>query len=661
MPSIKCPIATCTYSTEDVDAAVAAVLLTIHNNEHIAAPRNSDAAVRQRAPKIDRPKISAGSSEETWNTFITRWAMFKRSTGMAGAETVQQLFHCCDEDLGDSILKGHPDAINQDEDRLLQKIKQMAVIPVAISVRRADLLNTKQDHGENARSLYAKVKGKAATCSYSIVCTSETCTQVIDFTNVMVKDVVISGLVDEEIKKEVLGWSDLDEKSIEETITFIEAKEMARDAMSKAPIAAGVSSYKMLGTASDKKPATKVKCKICKSEIEKLVWNRRQQKMIERTHCLVCWKKKKSKTPVEDSTHDKTSALMIGGVTMGVSGTVPLVSSSISSVGTRRGKKQQIILDHHIFDSHDGWKKSESMPHPTLKLELSTDPSDYNHIGGTCPNVVPKYVTVVTDTGAQSCLWSLLDFYRCGFIDSDLLPVKRTMQAANMEDITIAGAVFIRLSGNDSAGNIHTAPIMAYVSPSTQKFYLSRQALVQLGVIPKNFPKVGSAMETSAVETKTAPCGCPIRVLPLTRPDKLPFPALPENNDKMKAWLGERFKSSTWNKCPHQVLKGVTGPLLKLHVDPDAKPTAIHVPSKVPLHWENKVKQQLQDDVNLGVLEKVPYGQPSEWCHRMVVTRKSDGGPRRTVDMSALNKVSRRETHHVKPPFDQAKSILPNT
>ena len=328
---------------------MAAVLLTIHNNEHLAAPRNSETAVRQRAPKIDRPKISAGSSEETWNTFITRWAMFKRSTGMAGADTVQQLFHCCDEDLGDSILKGHPDAINQDEDCLLHKIKQMAVIPVAISVRRADLLNTKQDHGENVRSLYAKVKGKAATCSYSIVCTSETCTQAIDFTNVMVKDVVISGLVDEEIKKEVLGWSDLDEKSIEETITFIEAKEMARDALSKAPIAAGVSSYKKLGTATDKKPATKVQCKICKSEIEKLVWNRRQQKMIERTHCLSCWKKKKSKTPIENATHDETSALMIGGVTMGVSETVPLVSSSISSDRTRRGKKQQIILDHHIF------------------------------------------------------------------------------------------------------------------------------------------------------------------------------------------------------------------------------------------------------------------------------------------------------------------------
>ena len=45
----------------------------------------------------------------------------------------------------------------------------------------------------------------------------------------------------------------------------------------------------------------------------------------------------------------------------------------------------------------------------------------------------------------------------------------------------------------------------------------------------------------------------------------------------------------------------------------------------------------------------------------MVVTRKPNGKPGRTVDMSALNKVSLRETHHVKPPFHQAKSIPPNT
>ncbi len=63
----------------------------------------------------------------------------------------------------------------------------------------------------------------------------------------------------------------------------------------------------------------------------------------------------------------------------------------------------------------------------------------------------------------------------------------------------------------------------------------------------------------------------------------------------------------------------------------------------------------------MGVLEKVPYGEPSKCCHRMVVTRKANGSPRRTVDMSSLSKHCLRETHHVQPPFQQARSIPRNT
>ena len=212
------------------------------------------------------------------------------------------------------------------------------------------------------------------------------------------------------------------------------------------------------------------------------------------------------------------------------------------------------------------------MPHPTLKLVLTADESSYNQIGVSCPEVPPTLVNVVTDTGAQSALWSLQSFYKCGFKDADLLPVKRTMRAANMEEIEIAGAIFVRLHGKDACGTKHTAHVMVYVSPSTEKFYLSREALIQLGVIPKDFPKVGAALESSAIEDQTAECGCPKRSLPPGRPAELPFPACPENAEKMKKWLGDRYASSTWNKCTHQVLKGVTGPPLKLHVDPDAKP-----------------------------------------------------------------------------------------
>ena len=78
------------------------------------------------------------------------------------------------------------------------------------------------------------------------------------------------------------------------------------------------------------------------------------------------------------------------------------------------------------------------------------------------------------------------------------------MLAANHEEIEIAGATLIRLSGTDIRGKMHTAPIMVYVSPSTKKFYISREALIQLHVIDRDFPKVGATM-ISSLECEKAP------------------------------------------------------------------------------------------------------------------------------------------------------------
>jgi hypothetical protein len=72
-------------------------------------------------------------------------------------------------------------------------------------------------------------------------------------------------------------------------------------------------------------------------------------------------------------------------------------------------------------------------------------------------------------------------------------------------------------------------------------------------------------------------------------------------------------------------------------------------------------RRSRDEDVALGVVERVPHGETSKYCHRMVVTRKADGTPRRTIDMSSLNKATIRETHHVRPPFQQARSIPSNT
>ena len=63
----------------------------------------------------------------------------------------------------------------------------------------------------------------------------------------------------------------------------------------------------------------------------------------------------------------------------------------------------------------------------------------------------------------------------------------------------------------------------------------------------------------------------------------------------------------------------------------------------------------------MGIFEKVPHGEPTEWCYRMVITRKYVGSPCRTVDLSPLNKFCKRETHAFEAPFHLARRVPRNT
>ena len=75
MPAIGCPMDGCEYNTGDVEASIAAALLMVNNNVHVATTALATPTAstnKQKAPKIDRPSITKGSSEETWNAFLKR-------------------------------------------------------------------------------------------------------------------------------------------------------------------------------------------------------------------------------------------------------------------------------------------------------------------------------------------------------------------------------------------------------------------------------------------------------------------------------------------------------------------------------------------------------------------------------------------------------------
>ena len=53
----------------------------------------------------------------------------------------------------------------------------------------------------------------------------------------------------------------------------------------------------------------------------------------------------------------------------------------------------------------------------------------------------------------------------------------------------------------------------------------------------------------------------------------------------------EQYKSTAFNTCEIQQLPIMTGPPLKLHIDPDERPFAVHKPVNVSLHWQERSRQ----------------------------------------------------------------------
>ena len=676
---VECQFTGCGFKVTNDSEKIALAMFESHMLTHSQPVR------KLNLPPMPRPEINQDITEEDWVCTNTEWTNYKsylKSTcpTISDEEIVKQLHQCCEKGLGRLVIREQPDLLSKNEEEVLKAIKKFAVAKVPICVRRTNLLATRQSSGQSIREFYANVKAAAAVCEFRVKCKQECCKNVVslvDYTANVVKDVLLIGIADDEIRKDILSMQDLDKKSDQEVIDFAESKELAQAAFNSSAANIASNQGKILNQSLKEKLALKGKCTKCNKEIslyKKYSSGKLNKKAFKM--CAHCHKENSQTNSSDNSgvTEEASNSALESFFVTGISDQ-DMPPSHEEQEDTHMEPVASILsvtLGHHIF-TPEGWQRVSSLSHPSLRLRLTTSEEDYKKFGLSLPKISPKHVDVVTDSGAQSVLMPRKLFHQCGFAEKDLIPVKHIMKAANRAPIVIDGAIFLRLSGSNSSGESVEAAVMAYVSPDANNFYLSREAMIQLRIIDESFPRVGAApskevssfaasVEKETVENSNlAECGCLKRESPPSRPAELPVKCCLENSEEMKQYLLNRYKASTFNKCPHQELPKMEGPPIQIHVDPNATPVKFTKPAPVNLHWQKRVEEELERDIKLGVLERVPLGEPTTWCFKMLVARKEDGSPRRVIDISPMNKHCQREVHTSKSPFTLARSVPENS
>ena len=679
-------------------------------------PTPSPATESARVQKVSRPTVSLAGTSEEWSYFLTRWSDYKQATHITGKEKIIQLLECCDEDLRKDLTRTAGGSLsNNTEEVVLAAIKQLAVPQENTMVARVALYEMRQDTDEGIRSYGARIRGQANVCNYVIPCPH--CDENVNYTDAILRDILTRGIADHEIQLDLLGNSNQN-MSLEETFKFVEAKEVGKRSANKLLQIHNVSSarssqYKQRKNESRMQRSNRtndkdtiITCDYCGNQGH----GKASAPQIRRTSCpaygktcttcqksnhfsAVCRNKNKIPPVVNNNNNsgncitDSAEAVFHA---MGVEDAAfRFQLCAISSNGSRRS----ITLDHHLYNHlEERWTRQPSKPQPFVTLTISICTEDYSQFGLEPPQSTKTIqAPAMADTGCQSCLAGLIIIQRLGLGEEDLIPVTTQMHAANNNKIRILGAVLIEFSGTDANGERFYTRQITYVTDSSDKLFLSREGCTKLGMIPESFPMIGgvrniqhsnalSNTENISDRAETRPNNspentndilnpndqqtctphCRPRKLPPPKPTECPFPADDEHLQQIEQFLIETYRDSTFNTCPHQTLPSMTGPPLRLHIDENATPVARHKPIPVPIHIQDQVKKTLEENITMGVLEKVPPGTETTWCAQMVPSLKKNGKVRLTIDFQGLNKCAKRETHHTPSPFHQACAVPAN-
>jgi hypothetical protein len=190
----------------------------------------------------------------------------------------------------------------------------------------------------------------------------------VNYTDHVIRDVLLNGISDLDIRREVLGTADILGKPINDVIAVVESKEMARNALPSSAVSAISSFRRQQSTTSSFAPpndmpfrlptstappqADRVKqaaCPDCRKQFNLFSkgangWNAKPHEF-----CRECWKLRRRRKPAQAGQQGATAAIQ--AETFGPISQIAAVTATIDKT-LRRRRRDRLYCAHPSRPSH---------------------------------------------------------------------------------------------------------------------------------------------------------------------------------------------------------------------------------------------------------------------------------------------------------------------
>ena len=629
-------------------------------------PRENNA----KSPPADPPKLRENMATSDWLKFKTDWTVYKRLCNTPTNLVTSRLYSVCEEALQRKLLHTVPNFETLQENELLSKIETIVTEQSTPCVHQLKFRRMTQDTPERIQDYVVRLKETAINCEF----TCPNCQH--DLTEHNVLEQFRQGIQSEHIQTELLAHVD-ELKTLEKTVKYAVTLEAAsRDQVKLAD------------------PSEQQLARVYPKPQTNRRWNPRNKgktqgysprdnagrSMTNKKHCSHCGNT--DHTPNERTTFPCPA--------YGTRCNYCKAQHHYASMCYRKKKDDNALalLDDTSGDqSHELNEILSFQSRPDINKHKTTYeiPAVVIPLWPTNRTHKPVEINVFPDSGAGACIAGPQHLNKLGLLQKDLIKQTRVFKV-------VGGTPLISIGWIPVTFNIYnySTKQQLFIAQNVSRVYLSRVACIAVKILPECFPLpvlVSTAGSADGCDSHTTASSSTIpvtkfnqntgicstllqgakndsmadnddRVFP-KRPPSIPFQPTQQNVDKLKKFLLDSFKSTTFNTDPP--LPTLSGPPMHIHLKPKATPFARHTPNAVPHHLKGKIDQCLQKDITRDIIDPVPLGTPCIWCAPCVWTLKKNGDVRRTIDYRHLNSQCYRQTHHCPSPFYLASQIPPNT